>query len=221
MRASRVCTLPRRLTISRSGRRARRMQLRRSEDVPTRAPLGSIVQRQPRRAAEGVARILALGNGRQQQARGQHGRHVLEAVHGQVRAAIEQRLLDLLHEQALATHGGQGRGEEAVPRGGHLHEGAPRDPGAAGVSSAATCRACQRASGLCRVAIRTAFIPCLRWPRHWGPPRWGPRHWGRPSPWTRARPRARRARRRRPPAGCPRARGPPRAASPWARAAAC
>ena len=61
-------------------------------------------------ADEGVARILALGDGGDDQARRQLGRHVLQRMDGAVDAAVQQGLLDLLGEQALAADLQQPRG---------------------------------------------------------------------------------------------------------------
>ena len=58
-------------------------------------------------ADHGVARIFALGNGGQHQALGQFGGQVLQAVHGQIGAAIEQRLFDFLGEESLGADLGQ------------------------------------------------------------------------------------------------------------------
>ena len=54
-------------------------------------------------ADEHVARVFALEAGRQHQPGRQHGRHVLGRMHGEIDAAVEQRFLDLLGEQALAA----------------------------------------------------------------------------------------------------------------------
>ncbi len=50
-----------------------------------------------------IARIFALRDRGEDQARGQLRRHVLEAVHGQIDAAVEQRFLDFLGEKAFAA----------------------------------------------------------------------------------------------------------------------
>src|SRR5690606_36630743 len=88
-------------------------QVRRADAVAGR-------QRRQRDAAaadQRVARILALGGGRHGQAGGQLGRHVLHAVHREVGLAVEQRLLDLLDEQALAADLGQRAVDDAVAGG--------------------------------------------------------------------------------------------------------
>jgi hypothetical protein len=51
---------------------------------------------------ERIPGIDALGKGHELQSRGRGRREVLRAVDGQVGAPVEQRLFDLLHEQALA-----------------------------------------------------------------------------------------------------------------------
>ncbi len=56
---------------------------------------------------QGVARVLARQDGGDLQALGQPGRHVLHGVHRDVDAPLEQRLLDLLGEQALAADLGE------------------------------------------------------------------------------------------------------------------
>ena len=51
---------------------------------------------------EGVARVLALEDRGQHETGRQPGGHVLHRVHGQFGAPVGHRLLELLHEQALA-----------------------------------------------------------------------------------------------------------------------
>ena len=58
-------------------------------------------------ADEDVARVLARQKRREHQPVRQEGRHVLGRMHREVDAALEQRLLDLLGEQALAAGLGQ------------------------------------------------------------------------------------------------------------------
>ena len=60
-----------------------------------------------RAAHHGVARVLALGHGGQHQARGQLGGQILQAVHGEIGAAVEQGFLNLLGEQALGPDLGE------------------------------------------------------------------------------------------------------------------
>ena len=62
----------------------------------------------PGAADHGVARIFALGNGRQHQARGQFGGQIFQAVDRQVGAAVEQRFFDFLGEKAFAADLGEG-----------------------------------------------------------------------------------------------------------------
>ena len=62
-----------------------------------------LVQRAALAADEGIARILARQHRHDRKPRRQHGRHVLGRMHGEVDAAGEQRVLDLLGEQALAA----------------------------------------------------------------------------------------------------------------------
>ena len=95
----RVSRLPRTDSMTRSGRRRRNCAARRSELVPD---LRARAADRPASADDGVARILALGNRRQHQPVGQFRRQILQAVHGEIGAAVEQRLFDLLREQPLA-----------------------------------------------------------------------------------------------------------------------
>ena len=73
----------------------------------TGADLGAERQIGQLAAHHGVARIFTLGDRRQHEAFGQFGGQVLQAVHGQVGAAVEQRLLDLFGEEALGADLGQ------------------------------------------------------------------------------------------------------------------
>ena len=52
---------------------------------------------------ESVARIFALGDRGEHEARRQLHRHVLHRMHGEIGAAVGQRVLELLDEQALAA----------------------------------------------------------------------------------------------------------------------
>ena len=74
-------------------------------------------------AEEGVPRILALGNGRQDQALGRGDGHVLERMDGAVDLAIEQGLLDLLGEEPLAADFQQAAVLDPVAGGGDDHQG--------------------------------------------------------------------------------------------------
>ena len=58
-------------------------------------------------ADDRVAGVLPLGHGGQHQSFGQFGGQIFQAVDGEVRAAIEQRLLDFLGEESLAADFGQ------------------------------------------------------------------------------------------------------------------
>ena len=91
-------------STSRSGRSWRNCAARRSELVPTLAPRRQIGERA---ADHGVARIFALGNGGQHEAFGQFGRQILQAVHREIGAPVEQRFFDLLGEEALGADLGQ------------------------------------------------------------------------------------------------------------------
>ena len=107
-----------------------------------------------------VARILARQEGGDDEARRLRRRHVLHAVHRGVDAAREQRLLDLLDEQALAAGLGQrpvlddvARGPDRrrsrwrrVPPAPAPRRPARRAPGRPG-SARACCRACRVAGG--------------------------------------------------------------------------
>jgi hypothetical protein len=52
---------------------------------------------------ECIAGVLPRHDGGQDEPRGHLRRHVLHGMHGEVGAALKQRLLQLLHEQALAA----------------------------------------------------------------------------------------------------------------------
>ncbi len=54
-------------------------------------------------ADEDVSRVLALGNGGDDEAGGSFGGHVLERMDGGVDTALQERGLDLLGEKALAA----------------------------------------------------------------------------------------------------------------------
>ena len=77
-------------------------------------PLGERAQGPMDRGDQGVGHVLARGHGGQGQALGAQGRQVLEAVHGQVDRAVQERPLDLLGEQAGPADRGQGRVPVAV-----------------------------------------------------------------------------------------------------------
>ena len=73
----------------------------------TGADLGAYRQIGQLAAHYGVARIFALRDRGQHEAFGQFGGQVFQTVHGEVGAAIEQRLLDLFGEEALGADLGQ------------------------------------------------------------------------------------------------------------------
>ena len=55
---------------------------------------------------QGIAGILARRHGRQQQARLQSRRHILQAVNSQIDLTTQQGVLDLFDEDALAADDG-------------------------------------------------------------------------------------------------------------------
>ena len=105
---------------------------RRRLEVPTRAPRGRASSRGRRRRHQDVSRILARRERREHEAPRALGGQVLQAVDGQVHAPVQERLLDLLHEEALAADLGQMRRGEPVARGADRHqldvEARPRAP---------------------------------------------------------------------------------------------
>ena len=91
---------------------------------PRRAAAGSrcrrrarrqIVERAGRRASRARRAGLRAAGTRRGEARGQLGRQVLQAVDGEVDVAVEERLLDLPHEQPLAADVGEARLRRASP----------------------------------------------------------------------------------------------------------
>ncbi len=75
------------------------------------ADLRSWRQREKRsvlRRDEHVPRVLTLRNTRNEESRRENARHVLDRVHGEARAIVEERFLDLLHEEAFSAHFGEG-----------------------------------------------------------------------------------------------------------------
>ena len=83
---------------------------------------GQVGQRRVVVADEGVGRVRARQDGRQLEARLQRGRHILERVHRDVRAAVLHRHFQLLEEQALAADGGQRAVEDLVAARGQRHQ---------------------------------------------------------------------------------------------------
>src|SRR5439155_4328586 len=71
---------------------------------------------------EDVARIFALGERREREARRRLGREILEAVHGAVERAGEEHLLDLAHEEPLAADRRQLDLETPVALGPYRHD---------------------------------------------------------------------------------------------------
>ena len=84
--------------------------------------LGQLGERRVARRDEGVARILALEHGGQLEAVGQVHRHVLQRMHRQLRPAVVERGLELLHEQPLAADLRQAAVEDAVALRGHRQQ---------------------------------------------------------------------------------------------------
>ena len=104
---SRVAMLPRSSANVRSGASAASCARRRTEPVPTRAPVGSASSVEP---DERVARVAPLGHRREHEAVGRvDGGQILGRVHREVGAAVEHRLLHLLHEHAGAPDRVDGR----------------------------------------------------------------------------------------------------------------
>ena len=120
--------------------------------MPTTAPCGSSSSDGVAVRDEGVARVLALEHGGEREARRQVHRHVLERVDGEVGAAVVERGLELLDEQALAADLGQRAVEDLVAARGHRRSSVDLDADAR-LSSARTCSACQSARRLSRVAM--------------------------------------------------------------------
>ena len=83
---------------------------------------GQIGQARRVRRHPGVARVLALHHAGEREALGQLHRDVLERVHGDVGAAIGERVLELFHEQALATHLGQRAVEDLIAQSRHAQQ---------------------------------------------------------------------------------------------------
>ena len=81
--------------------------LRRALPVPTRAPRGRSSSRATPRRHERIARIRALRERREHELGRRFAGQILGAVHGDVGPPVEQRLFDLLHEQALAADFGE------------------------------------------------------------------------------------------------------------------
>ena len=80
-----------------------------------------LAEGEPVAGHHGVARVLAQRYGDQVDVRGRGGRQVLEGVHGDVAATVEQRGAQRADEDAGAAHAGQ-RGVGDVAVGGDLDE---------------------------------------------------------------------------------------------------
>ena len=124
---------------------------RRSEPVATSAPSGRSASVEP---DQRVARIAALGHGREHEPGHGDRRQVLGAVHREVGAPVEHGGLHLLGEHALAAELVDGHVEAPVALRVdddelHLDRRVHRR-----AAATATCSACHRASGLPRVAAR-------------------------------------------------------------------
>ncbi len=79
-------------------------------------PARKVREGPPRLGNEDVARVLALRNGREDDARGKRRRHVLQAVDREVDPAVEQRLVELLREVSLPADRRAGGGEAVARR---------------------------------------------------------------------------------------------------------
>ena len=134
------------MTICRSGRRCRSCARRRSADGADDRALPQVGDALDVARDQHVACIFARQEGGDHQPGRLRRRHVLHAVHGDVDAARQQRLLDLLDEQALAAGLGQrpvldgiaggldGDDLDGIGRGQRRHRRAParRAPGRPG-----------------------------------------------------------------------------------------
>ena len=82
-------------------------------DCPTQAAradlgaLGELLETAVLRRDEHITGILSRRDAGDEEAGGKYARHVLDGVHGKIGAALEEGLLDLLHEEALAAHLGE------------------------------------------------------------------------------------------------------------------
>ena len=159
---SRVSRLPRSGSMRRSGRSASNCTTRRRLEVPTQAPCGRSCRRAKRgltKASRGSSRSSTAA---EHEAGRQLHRHVLQRMHGQVRAAVFERRLQFLDEQALAADLGQRAVEDLVAARGHAEQ---FDLQAEALRAAAsrTCSACHRARRLSRVAmmVRVRHGACI------------------------------------------------------------
>ena len=88
---------------------------------PDARAAGKVGERPPRLRDEDVARVFPLGNRREDQSFRQRRGHVLEAVHGEVDAAVEQGLVELAREVSLP-----GDRARPPPRAGRRSSAPPR-----------------------------------------------------------------------------------------------
>ena len=95
-------------------RKQKEKKLTRADDRPGRQLRQ---RRHPGRADQRVAHVLPRQVARQHGALGEVGRHVLHRVHGDVDAAVEQRVVDLLGEEPLAADVREGLSQDLVSRG--------------------------------------------------------------------------------------------------------
>ncbi len=65
---------------------------------------------------QSIPRILPSEDGADDKAVGKKGRHILHAVDGEIDRSRDERLLDLLDEESLASDLGEGDGKDHVPR---------------------------------------------------------------------------------------------------------
>ncbi len=89
---------------------------RRKDEVPMLAPGGQRVETRAGTSHDHVAGVHALGKTLDGKRRRELRRYVLRRVHGEVGAAVEQRLFDLLDEQTLAADLAQGAILDSVPQ---------------------------------------------------------------------------------------------------------
>ena len=121
-RLSRVCTLPRNVVMTRSGRIARSCALRRRLEVPSRAPRGRSREFARPTRDQGVAGIGARQHRRERHPGGQIAGHVLHRMHGEMGAAVLERRFQLLDEQSLPADRGEAPVQDLVALGGHRQE---------------------------------------------------------------------------------------------------
>ncbi len=175
----RVSTLPRMGEKRALGRTVASCAIRRTLPVPIAGASPSAATaawrsgwRCARCEHDRVARIFARQRRRHGQALGQHRRHVLRAVDREIDLAAEQRVLDFLDEEPLAAGLRERRVLEPVAGCLDRHQLRRRAPRSS--MSRATARACQSASWLPRVPIRSRVtkpsrfpVPATRSSRQW------------------------------------------------------